>query len=118
MRNLCYVGCLGRFFYSLLFCALLSACGPEKIYSNTEIICPTKRLMVRYANAEQLHKAMEKALADKIKYRTSETYTVIRFSRERSFKIEGIAPEDIVKCDLREYPLSEKELKMIDYYFE
>ena len=86
---------------------------------NTEIICPNYRMMIRFVNAEQLSKGMEKALADKIKYRTSESYAVIRLSGERSLKIEKIAPEDIVKCRLQEYPIiDEREKKEAQYYFE
>jgi hypothetical protein len=103
----------------LIFVILISfqACK-YRVRVNTEVICPNQKIMIRFAKSEEVRQAMERALADKKKYGTSENYTVIRLWRNRSFKIEKVAPEDIVKCTLQEHPLSPYDEKIIDYYFD
>lgn len=65
---------------------------------------------------EEMKAAIIKADLDKKKFRTSETYTVIRLPGNRSFKVEKISPEEMVHCSLKESPIGEADKKYIHYY--
>lgn len=100
----------------LIFLAFTTSCQ-RQIY-NSEVICPFNgaKILVKYARADEMRTAMKRALSDKKKYNTSETYTVIRLPGNRSFKIEKIAPEEIVNCNVVETPIGVKDRDYILYF--
>lgn len=98
----------------IVFAAI--SCG-KTVYYNTEIICPDgSTILVKYARLEEMKQAIIKADLDKKKFRTSESYTVIRLPGNRSFKIEKIAPEEAIKCSLKQSPMGEVDRQYIHHY--
>lgn len=70
---------------------------------NTEILCNnTIKILVKFARASDIAEAIQKANYDKKMQGTSETYTAIKLRDGRSFRVEKIPPEDLIKCVLRE----------------
>ncbi len=58
--------------------------------------------MVRFARKDEVVLAIKKAALTKKTDRSNENYTVIRLRDKRSLKIEKVAPEDSLKCLVRE----------------
>ncbi|MBM3580296.1 MAG: hypothetical protein FJX34_05965 [Alphaproteobacteria bacterium] len=85
------------------FVLLLLSCGGQKRqYFHTEILCDGKPpIMVRYTKPEEVRASIIWGDAEKRKKRTSENYTVIYASGDRSVKIQNIPPEEMLKCQLR-----------------
>jgi hypothetical protein len=99
----------------ILFLTLISSCREEVIF-NTEILCPDDlKILVRYANQDEIKDAIQRAYFEKKKYDTNTSYTVIKLPRHRSFKIEKISPEKLIKCSLRQ-SLADKSDKDYIYY--
>ncbi len=95
---------LSKFLAIFLVFFVATSCGGRKVnIYNSEIICPTGlRVMVRFARKDEVVAAIKKAALTKKIDRSSEDYTVIRLLDKRSFKIEKVAPEDSLKCIVRE----------------
>ncbi|MES2961929.1 MAG: hypothetical protein V4694_06040, partial [Pseudomonadota bacterium] len=90
-----------KFILLILLASFLPAC--QKPIFNTEILCPDgTRILVRYSTEEEVRAGIQKAYNEKKKYGTSESYTAIRMPHQRSFKVEKIAPEEMIKCSLRQ----------------
>lgn len=87
-----------------LFLALIfftTSCK-EKIF-NTEIFCPDgSRILVKFVRLEELRDAIKAASSEKNKFNSNYKHTVIKLPGQRSFKIEKIPPEELVKCHVRE----------------
>lgn len=84
----------------LCSCSIIS---PKKVYY-TELVCPDKVVLIRFANAKEVRRAVEDALFEKKKYETNVDFTVMKFAGNRSFVIENVPPEDAVKCDIKQIP--------------
>jgi hypothetical protein len=70
---------------------------------HTELICPGNDIiLIRYSTVEEVKSALKNAYEKKKKFNTSESYTVISFTGNRSMKIDKIKPEDAINCSLRE----------------
>ena len=90
-----------KFILLILLLGLLTAC--QKQIFNTEILCPDgSRILVRYSTEEEVRAGIQKAYNEKKKYGTGEDYTAIKMPNQRSFKVEKIAPEEMIKCSLRQ----------------
>jgi len=86
------------------------ACGEKEVMFNTEILCPDgSRVLVKFASLDEVRLAIVKNYEDKKKNGTSDKDTVLRLSSKRSFRIEKIAPEKIIKCSLKESFVGEVE---------
>jgi hypothetical protein len=97
------------------FFTFLGACRHKEIF-NTKISCPDGvRILVKYAKADEVRQAIEKADSDKKKYGTSEQYTVIKLPGQRSFKIEKIPPERMINCLLSQIPIDKNDKDYIYY---
>jgi hypothetical protein len=99
----------------ILALVLLSSCTHGALY-NTELYCPGNKILIRFARADEVRKGIERAMADKKKYGTSENYTVIRMPGNRSFKIEKIPPEDSMRCSMQEFQI-EGTYKQYEKYY-
>jgi len=91
------------------FILLISLMGfftaPRKqlFHTDTEILCPDgSRILVRYSTEQEVRAGIQRAYNEKKKYGTGEDYTAVKMSNQRSFKIEKIAPEEMIKCSLRQ----------------
>ncbi|MBL6665002.1 MAG: hypothetical protein ISQ34_04070 [Rickettsiales bacterium] len=82
---------------------LLFSCKNKTVYY-TELVCKDEVVLIRFASAKDVRKAVEDALFLKKKYRSNEDFTVMRFEGNRSFVIEHLLPEEAVNCDIREIP--------------
>jgi hypothetical protein len=102
------------FLLGLLF--LEVACNSNRRVFNTEISCTKVRVMVRFAEAEEVRGGIERAFEDKKKYGTNENYTVIRMPGNRSFKVERLAPEEAMKCVLTQFEVNTKYKEVEKYY--
>ena len=70
---------------------------------HTELICRDMGIiLIRYSTLNEVRAAIKRAYQSKKSARTTEKYTVIAFSGNRSLRIDNLLPEDAVKCDLRE----------------
>ncbi len=94
----------------------LFSCSVNRKIFDTEVSCQKVRVIVRFASAEEVKSAIEKAVEDKKKYKSNENYTVIRLPGNRSFRIEKLTPEDAAKCSLRDYEVNVKYKKVEQYY--
>lgn len=103
-----------KFILLILLLGLLTAC--QKQIFNTEILCPDgSRILVRYSTEEEVRAGIQKAYNEKKKYGTGEDYTAIKMPNQRSFKVEKIAPEEMIKCSLRQSLIGTAERKYIRY---
>jgi len=103
-----------KFILLILLLGFSTAC--QKQIFNTEILCPDgSRILVRYSTAEDVRAGIKKAYNEKKKYGTGEDYTAIKMSNQRSFKVEKIAPEEIIKCSLRQSLIGIAEKSYIHY---
>jgi hypothetical protein len=103
-----------KFILLILLLGLFTAC--QKQIFNTEILCPDgSKILVRYSTAEEVRAGIKKAYNEKKKYGTGEDYTAIKMSHQRSFKVEKIAPEEMMKCSLRQSLVGNVEKKYIRY---
>lgn len=90
---------------AILLIFLISQCSSNRHVVNTEIVCPNIRIMVRFASAKEIQKAIDKAYETKKQKEGNENYTAIRLSDRRSFVIRKMPPEDAIKCQLNEIQL-------------
>jgi hypothetical protein len=103
-----------KFILLILLLGLFTAC--QKQIFNTEILCPDgSRILVRYSNAEEVRFGIQKAYNEKKKYGTGEDYTAVKMPHQRSFKVEKIAPEEMIKCSLRQSLIGTVERDYIHY---
>lgn len=96
-------------FFLLFSCAQSEAEKPG-VY-HTELICPERDIiLIRYSRLEDVRHSIAKSYAFKKKFDSSEGYTVISLPGNRSMKIDKLAPEDAIKCSLREifHPRSDR----------
>ena len=101
---------------SLLFLGLITSCGAPKQYFHVEISCPGKRtVLVRYVTLKEVQASILRDIEEKKKAGTSEDYTVIYASGDRSLKIDGVAPGDMDKCTMREIPVINPDKNIIKY---
>ena len=104
-----------KFILLILLLSCFTAC--QKPIFNTEILCPDgSRILVRYSTEEEVRAGIQKAYNEKKKYRTSEDYTAIRMPNQRSFKVEKIEPEKMIKCSLRQSLIGTVEKNYISYF--
>lgn len=88
----------------------------KKQYYHTEILCPNRAdILVRYTRADEIRLAIIKANEKKKFFKTSERYTVMSFPGNRSFKIEKMSPEEMLKCYLRELPIANPDKNYTKY---
>ena len=75
-------------------------------FFHTEISCPGKSvILVRYATLEEVRASIIKGIEDKKRFKTTESYTVILVSGNRSTAV-NIPPEEMLKCSLRAIPVT------------
>lgn len=92
------------------------SCSYNRKVFNTEIFCEKIRVMVRFAEADEVRSGIERAFEDKRKYGTSENYTVIRMPGNRSFKVERLPPEEAMKCILTQFEVNTNYKEVEKYY--
>jgi hypothetical protein len=95
---------LSRLLIVIILIGLSSCHNKKKIVYYTELVCPQETVLIRFASAKEVKKAVEDALFRKQKYKSNEDFTVMKFSHNRSFVIEHLLPEDAVDCDIRQIP--------------
>jgi hypothetical protein len=96
-------------FWLIFFVIFFASCQSKvsKQLFNTQITCPNGvSILVKFANAFEIRKAIEFSLFERKKYGSKERYTIIRLSDRRSFKIENLSPEEIARCSLRDFKIS------------
>ena len=93
---------LSRLFLIILLCGLISC--KKKIIYYTELVCKKEIVLIRFASAKEVKKAVEDALFLKRKFKSNEDFTVMRFSNNRYFVIEHLLPEEAANCDIRQIP--------------
>ena len=92
-----------KFFLLFVIFVVASSCHKKPATINTEILCNnTIKILVKFARAHDVADAVRKAYDNKKMKGTSETYTAIKLKDGRSFRVEKIQPEDLIKCVLRE----------------
>lgn len=103
---------------SLMALALATfSCVKKKIYYNTEIFCPDgRKILVKFAREEEIRQAILFADEQKRLLGTREEYTAIRMPHNKSFRIEKISPEKMVKCSLRESPMGVVDKNYVKYF--
>ncbi|NCA29049.1 MAG: hypothetical protein EBS92_07270, partial [Proteobacteria bacterium] len=68
---------------------------------STEIICQDgKKILVRFAYAQEVKKAIENHINRKLLTKTEDKFTVIRIPRIESFHVPKIPPEELIKCQI------------------
>ena len=103
-----------KFILLTLLLGFLPAC--QKQIFNTEILCPDgARILARYSTAEEVRAGIQQSYDDKKKYNTNENYTIIKMPNQRSFKVEKIPPEEMIKCSLRQSLIGVAERSYIRY---
>jgi hypothetical protein len=81
----------------------LSCCGSQKKFYNVEIICPDNPIVtIRYTNLQEVQQAILRAEFEKRDEGTSIDYTAIKLPDKRSVRVEKIAPDQMIKCALRQ----------------
>jgi hypothetical protein len=116
-------------FTALLALCLATSCGYKErrgeiknkrekvVKSHTVISCPgLADIVLRYTTVREVEEAIKRAIDKKRDEKTSETYTAIRFSQNRSVKI-NIMPEDMIKCNVTEIPPTQKESQKAHFFF-
>ena len=88
----------------ILLLAIASCHNEKKVVYYTELVCHSETVLIRFASAKEVKKAVEYALFRKKKFKSNEDFTVMKFSHNRSFVIEHLLPEDAVDCDIRQIP--------------
>ncbi len=84
---------------------LIFACAKVNFF-HTEISCPGKSvILIRYATLEEVRASITKGIEDKKRFKTTESYTVILVSGNRSAMVK-IPPEEMLKCSLRAIPVA------------
>ena len=84
---------------------------------NTEIICPNNfTVLIKFALVEDVKNAIVAFYEEKKKNNGKETYTVIKLPDRRSFKIEKVAPEQMIECSLIERRYGEVEPEYIHHF--
>ncbi len=92
---------LNKFY--LFLTLFLVFCAPQKKFYNVEIICSGKPVItIRYTNIKEVQQAILKAEFEKRDEGTSIGYTAIKLPDKRSVQVEKIAPDEMIKCSLRE----------------
>jgi len=98
-------------FLLVFLLVLCSSCRIHRSYDkrtqafDTQVICPNGlKVLVVFANAKDIKKAMQKAVFDKKRAGSNENYTVIRLPGDRSFKFEKLSPNDALQCGFIEFP--------------
>lgn len=88
----------------LLFLLIfLSCCAEQKKFYNVEIICSGNPVVtIRYTDLEEVRQAILRAEFEKREEGTSIGYTAIKLPDKRSVRVEKIAPDEMIKCALRE----------------
>jgi hypothetical protein len=90
-------------FYLLLVIFFATTSCERRATINTEILCnDTIKILVKFVKARDVADAIKKSVDQKKVQGTAETYTPIRLKDGRSFRVEKISPEDLIKCVLRE----------------
>jgi len=105
-----------KFFFLITILLKSSGCSYNHKVFDTEVSCAKIKIVVRFAQAHEVRAGIERALDDKRKFGTSESYTVIRMPGNRSFKIEKLPPEEAIKCSLRDYEIDIKYRNVEKYY--
>ena len=102
------------FSLSLIFFATISC---QKKITNTEILCDdTIKILVKFARAQDIADGIKKAYDEKKAQGTAETYTPIRLKDGRSFRVEKISPENLMKCVLRESEIGVADPRYIRHF--
>jgi hypothetical protein len=93
-----------------IFIGTFSCFEGRRMGNNTEIFCPDGlKILVKFAMLEDVRAAIVLAYEEKRRKGTSERETVFKLSDGRSFRIEKIPPEKMIKCSLRESRVGEAE---------
>lgn len=106
---------LNKKLYLILFYFIFS-CAQKKPITFTEMLCTKERFLIRFASAEEVVNAIENAIIEKKKYNSSENYTVIKMSGNRSFKIANLSPEEAIKCKVHDFPTNLRYKYYEKYY--
>lgn len=93
---------LGKLLLITLLFSLFSC--KKKVVYYTELVCAKETVLIRFASAKEVKRAVEDALFRKKKFKSNEDFTVMKFSNNRSFVIEHLLPEEAVNCDIRQIP--------------
>ncbi|MBU6141114.1 MAG: hypothetical protein KGP29_06145 [Proteobacteria bacterium] len=96
---------------------LISSCSmKKKALMHTEISCLGKpAVLVRYTYLEEVKASIKKNYLNKQRLKTTEDYSVIYASGGRSVKIQGVSPEKILECSLREIPVLRPDKNIVKY---
>ena len=98
----------------ILFTLILSACyipTPEymlpKPQFDTELNCPriNYRIILLQSSPADIRNAINFAIAERNKYRTTENYTVLKLPNKKTFFIQNITPENMQFCYLIAIPI-------------
>jgi len=108
LKNLKIVKIINQFIrllLSIIFAVFIFSCTSQKELNrkniSTEIICQNgKKIMVRFAYAYEVKKAIENHINRKLSTKTEDNFTVIRIPRIESFHIPKIPPEELIKCQI------------------
>ncbi len=93
---------------------IATSCGKKQIITSTEIICPDgSRILVKFSELEEVRRAILNAHAEKKKYGTDDKHTIIKLPGNRSFRIEKIPPEEMIKCSVRESVIGQLDKKYL-----
>ncbi len=84
---------------------------------HTEITCPDRVILLKYSSKEEVKKAIRSAVVTKRGLDTGESYTPLKFSKNRSIQIDKMSPEDMMKCSLNEIPATKEEQENAHKYF-
>ncbi len=90
--------------FSFLF---IFSCGDNRAKKNdVEIFCPQfgQKILVENASSSEVYEAIQDFMAQKIREKTNENYTILRFRGGASMSIKKIPPEEMLKCSLRDVP--------------
>ena len=108
LKNLKIIKILDQFIrskLSIIFVIFIFSCTSQKELNrkniSTEIICQDgKKILVRFAYAQEVKKAIENHINRKLLTKTEDKFTVIRIPRIESFHVPKIPPEELIKCQI------------------
>lgn len=90
--------------------ATFSCFDGGRMNSNTEIFCPDGlKVLVKFAKLEDVRAAIILAYEQKKRAGTSERETVFKLLDGRSFRVEKVPPEQMMKCSLKESRIGQAE---------
>lgn len=101
---------------TIIIVIFLLSCGEKREYYYVDIICSGRQIYTaRYVTIEEVRSAILKAQIENRIEGTNLGYTALKFSGERSFRIEKVPPDETSKCTLRQRYMDKKSRGYIRY---